>query len=80
VPTEFKDAGVLAGTVYTTVFDETGRPVNRLNRFDVFTQDVFYGIRLTDSYVNTREPCKFRWWPWTATAKPSPARPPACRS
>ncbi|CAA9261677.1 MAG: Alpha-2-macroglobulin [uncultured Cytophagales bacterium] len=55
VPTDFKDAGVLAGTVHTTVFDETGRPVNRMNRFDVFTQDVFYGIRLNDTYVNTRE-------------------------
>ncbi len=58
IPTEYKDLGVLAGTVYTTVFDETGRPVNRLNRFDVFTQDIFYGIHLPDAYVNTREALK----------------------
>ncbi len=55
IPADYKDLGVLDGTVYTTVFDETGRPVNRLNRFEVFTQDVFYGINLPDTYVNTRE-------------------------
>ena len=55
VPAEFKDIGVLEGSIFTTVFDETGRPVNRVNRFDVYTQDVFYGIKLADNYVNTRE-------------------------
>ncbi len=55
VPDEFKDMGVLEGSVFTTVFDETGRPVNRVNRFDVYTQDVFYGLKLADTYVNTRE-------------------------
>ena len=55
-PDDFKDIGVLEGSVFTTVFDETGRPVNRVNRFDVYTQDVFYGIKIADSYVNTREP------------------------
>ncbi len=46
-----QDIGLLEGKVYVTVFDETGRPVNRLKRFDVLTQDVFYGIKLADSYV-----------------------------
>jgi uncharacterized protein YfaS (alpha-2-macroglobulin family) len=40
-----KDIGVLEGKIYVTVFDENGRPVNRLQRFDVYTQPVFYGIR-----------------------------------
>ena len=56
VPDDFKDIGVLEGSIFTTVFDETGRPVNRVNRFDAYTQDVFYGLKLADTYVNTREP------------------------
>ncbi|MCU0353049.1 MAG: alpha-2-macroglobulin family protein [Cytophagales bacterium] len=56
VPDDFRDIGVLGGRVFTTVFDETGRPVNRVSNFEVYTQDVFYGIKMTDSYVNTRQP------------------------
>ncbi|KQS25385.1 alpha-2-macroglobulin [Dyadobacter sp. Leaf189] len=51
-----KDIGVLEGKIYVTVFDENGRPVNRMQRFDVFTQPVFYGIRLPDTYVGTNAP------------------------
>jgi len=51
-----KDIGVLEGKIYVTVFDENGRPVNRLQRFDVFTQPVMYGIRLPDSYVGVNAP------------------------
>jgi uncharacterized protein YfaS (alpha-2-macroglobulin family) len=51
-----KDIGVLEGKIYVTVFDENGRPVNRLQRFDVLTQSVFYGIRLPDAYVGTNAP------------------------
>jgi hypothetical protein len=40
--------------VYTTVFDETGRPVNRLTKFEVRTQPAYYGIRKFDRYVSTR--------------------------
>jgi len=46
-----KDVGVLEGKIYVTVFDENGRPVNRLHHFDVFTQNTFFGIHLPDSYV-----------------------------
>ncbi len=53
---QFKDVGVLEGKVYVTVFDENGRPVNRLQRFDVFTQPVFYGARVADSYVGVNAP------------------------
>ncbi|MCF2506591.1 MG2 domain-containing protein [Dyadobacter sp. CY107] len=51
-----KDIGVLEGKIFVTVFDENGRPVNRLQRFDVFTQPTFYGIRLPDAYVGTNAP------------------------
>jgi len=55
----YADMGLLEGKLFTTVFDENGRPVNRLRRFDVFTQDVFYGIRAADTYVTTNAPLAF---------------------
>ena len=36
---------MLQTNFYTTVFDETGRPVSRATSIDVFTQDVFFGIK-----------------------------------
>lgn len=43
-PAEYTNRGVLQADFFTTVFDETGRPVNRRSVVDIFTQDVFYGI------------------------------------
>lgn len=54
IPAGLDDIGMLAGRVYVTVFDETGRPVNRLQQIDILTQDVFYGIREFDVYTSTR--------------------------
>ncbi len=56
VPATLSDMGVLEGKTYVTVFDETGRPVNRLKRLDIFTQSVFYGIGMADSYIGTNTP------------------------
>jgi hypothetical protein len=56
IPEEYKDMGLLKGRMFVTVFDESGRPVNRVSRFDIFTQKVFYGIGQFDEYVNTRTP------------------------
>ena len=44
VTDDLKNKGVLQTNFYTTVFDETGRPVSRATSVDVFTQDVFFGI------------------------------------
>ncbi|GAB3245793.1 alpha-2-macroglobulin family protein [Larkinella harenae] len=52
----YRNIGVLEGKLFVTVFDENSRPVNRLKRLDVFTQETFYGIRLADSYVGTNAP------------------------
>ncbi len=40
----YQNRGVLQADFFSTVFDETGRPVNRKNSIDIFTQDVFYGL------------------------------------
>ena len=52
IPDSCKNSGLLQGRIYTTVFDETGRPVNRLNTFDVNTQQNYFGIKLNDYYAN----------------------------
>jgi len=51
----FKDIGLLEGKIFTTVFDETGRPVNRLNVVEIPTQQVFYGIKNFDTWLSTRK-------------------------
>ncbi|GAB3687742.1 alpha-2-macroglobulin [Spirosoma flavus] len=56
LPALYQDIGMLEGKLFVTVFDENGRPVNRLRRFDVRTQETFFGIRLPDRYVTTNAP------------------------
>ncbi len=48
--------GILQGKLFTTVFDESGRPVHSLKSFDVYTQNKFLGIKYSHSYVGTQEP------------------------
>lgn len=50
VPAMYANTGLLSANFYTTVFDETGRPVSRLTSSDVFTQEVFNGIKDDGSY------------------------------
>ncbi len=45
VPVTYANMGALQTSFYTTVFDETGRPVSRASKVDIFTQDVFFGIK-----------------------------------
>lgn len=56
---EFKNMGLLQADIFTTVFDETGRPVNRKNTVEIYTQDVFYGIGYFDYYLSTNQAIKF---------------------
>ena len=44
VPDMFKNLGVLQANFYSTVFDETGRPVSRKTSADIFTQNTFFGV------------------------------------
>ncbi|GAA4445878.1 alpha-2-macroglobulin family protein [Ravibacter arvi] len=56
IPTSYRDVGMLEGKVFVTVFDENGRPVNRVKTFEVSSQPVLYGIRLADRYVGLNIP------------------------
>jgi uncharacterized protein YfaS (alpha-2-macroglobulin family) len=53
---ETKNVGLLTGRSIVTVFDETGRPVNKSTSFKVFTQKVFYGIKNFEWWVSTNQP------------------------
>ncbi len=44
VPDLYRNIGRLQASFYTTVFDETGRPVSRVAKADIYTQDKFFGI------------------------------------
>ncbi len=55
LPTD-KNIGLLTGNAIVSVFDETGRPVNRSESFKIFTQNTFYGIKDFDSWVGTGKP------------------------
>ena len=53
--------GALQTNFYTTVFDETGRPVSRATSVDVFTQDVFFGVKQDwFYYYPLNQPVKFQ--------------------
>lgn len=49
-------AGILEGGLYTTVFDETGRPVNRYASIQILTQDYMLGIRELPGWVGIQKP------------------------
>lgn len=50
VPDLYQNVGLLQASFYSTVFDETGRPVSRVTNADIYTQPVFYGIKDDGSY------------------------------
>lgn len=45
VSADYINKGILQATFYTTVFDETGRPVSRASSIDIYTQAAFFGIK-----------------------------------
>jgi alpha-2-macroglobulin len=57
-PETYSDMGVLTADYFITVFDETGRPVNRFSSVDIYTQDKFFGISLDDYYNKTNRVMK----------------------
>lgn len=60
VPATYSNSGMLQANFYTTVFDETGRPVSRASSIDLVTQDVFFGIKYDwFFYYPLNQPVKF---------------------
>ncbi|MES2616627.1 MAG: MG2 domain-containing protein [Bacteroidota bacterium] len=59
IPEEWRNTGYISGKVLTTVFDENSRPVNRSKNFDIYSQNVFYGIARHDDWLGTNAPATF---------------------
>jgi uncharacterized protein YfaS (alpha-2-macroglobulin family) len=57
----YANKGVLQAKFYTTVFDETGRPVSRVSSLDIYTQNVFLGVKYDWFYYYAlNQPVKFQ--------------------
>lgn len=52
----YNNIGLLEGRIFSTVFDETGRAVNRQVSFEVLTQPIMIGIKNFSRYVDLRQP------------------------
>ncbi|MEO0468972.1 MAG: MG2 domain-containing protein [Bacteroidota bacterium] len=53
ISSQYANTGKMAADFFVTVFDETGRPVNRRIGSTIYTQDVFFGLRQEQYYVRT---------------------------
>ncbi|UYZ61491.1 alpha-2-macroglobulin family protein [Hymenobacter weizhouensis] len=71
---DYTDLGTLEGAAFTTVFDETGRPVNRLATFEVQTQPVLFGVQKLDELVQTRQALTVRLVALTPAGQPTQAQ------
>ncbi|NML66459.1 alpha-2-macroglobulin family protein [Hymenobacter sp. RP-2-7] len=70
---DVRDLGTLEGVAFATVFDETGRPVNRLASFEVQTQATMFGIERLPELVSTRQPLPVRLLALTPAGRPTTA-------
>jgi uncharacterized protein YfaS (alpha-2-macroglobulin family) len=70
---DVRDLGTLEGVAFATVFDETGRPVNRLATFEVQTQAVIFGIQAPGELVSTRQEVPLKMVALTPAGKPTRA-------
>lgn len=50
---DYRNSGLLSGQLFTTVFDENGRPVNRLLPLNLYTQKTFLGLKRLPGWVTT---------------------------
>lgn len=60
IPAEWTHMGLLNAKAWITVFDETGRPVNRRSSFNIHTQKAYFGVKTADYYVSTNQPMSYR--------------------
>jgi uncharacterized protein YfaS (alpha-2-macroglobulin family) len=70
---DVRDMGTLQGTAFATIFDETGRPVNRLATFEVQTQKAMFGIERIGGLVGTHQDVAMQFVALTPTGKPTAA-------
>lgn len=59
VPNDVRSGGYLQGTAYVSVFDVTGRTVNRTASFNAYPKDYFLGIGSRSYYYGTNKDISF---------------------
>jgi len=68
-----RDLGTLEGVAFATIFDETGRPVNRLATFEVQTQAAMFGMQKLPELVSTRQALPIKLVALTPGGRPTTA-------
>jgi len=71
---EYTDIGLLSGRLFTTVFDETGRPVNRYTEIEIQTQQSFLGLGPVSGWVATNRPLSVNTIALNRAGKPVSSR------
>jgi uncharacterized protein YfaS (alpha-2-macroglobulin family) len=61
--------GLLEGKILVSVFDESNRPVHRLQNFDIYTQQQFLGVRLPSYFTSTNAPYPLEFVAFDANEK-----------
>ncbi|MBN1637673.1 MAG: alpha-2-macroglobulin family protein [Ignavibacteriales bacterium] len=61
IPADIYGSGIITGYAYISVFDLTGRTVNRVAAFDIYPKDYFIGIKSPGYYFGTNEDIKFQF-------------------
>lgn len=56
IPYNLRGLGLLKGTAFATVFDETGRPVNRVAEYEIRTQEGMVGVGRFDAWRGLNQP------------------------
>jgi alpha-2-macroglobulin len=59
VPLDLRGAGVVDGAMYVSVFDLTGRTVNRSAHVSIFPNDTYLGIKSPGTYMSVNKPAAF---------------------
>ena len=60
LPGELSSKGIIVGNTHISVFDLTGRTVNRFQQFKIYPQNYFIGIKAPGYYFSTNENLKYK--------------------
>lgn len=69
----YRETGKLQGSGYVTVFDETGRPVNRSVVFNVETQKYYYGLKTSEYYAGVGQSMQLGMISLNSAGQPAPS-------
>ncbi len=75
VPNNLVGMGLLTGTAFATVFDETGRPVNRIAEYEIPTQDGLVGLGRFEAWRGLNQPLAVPVVVLSAAGKPLGGQP-----